>query len=95
MATATFLRTMSVKEFKTATGSSKINLHQSSTGKLFFSTDKVTDDCKVSAKLDVETLKSTPADDLKISQCRDDESGKEFFLMHVKRDESHEVIFTL
>ena len=44
MATAIFLSTMSIPEFKVATGSSKINLHQSGTGKLFFSTDKVTDD---------------------------------------------------
>ena len=95
MATATFLSTMSIPEFKAATGSSKINLHQSDTGKLFFSTDKITDDCKVSSKLDVDTIKSTPADDLKISRCKDDESGKEFFLMHIKRSEDHEVIFSI
>ena len=86
---------MSIPEFKTATGSSKINLHKSESGKLFFSTDMISDDCKVSAKLDVDTIKATPAEDLVISQCTDDESGKGFFLMHVKRTEDHEIIFSI
>ena len=90
-----YRRTLTIPEFKAETGSAKINLHQTAEGKVFFSTDKLHDDCKVSSKLSVIDIQAEAAR-LVVSEVFDPVSEKVFFMMHLPKSNAlPEAIFTL
>ena len=93
--TLVYRRTLTIPEFKAETGSAKINLHQTGEGKLFFSTDVLQDDCKVSSKLSLLDIQTEP-EKVRISEVVDTISGKEFFMLHFEKSDSmKETVFTM
>lgn len=96
MSALTYRKTYTLPEFKAATGSKVINFHQvPESGKLYFTTDTIVDDCKVSNKLSIIDIQSEP-EKLRVSDVIDTDTNKEFFLIHFpKSDNAQPVAFSL
>jgi hypothetical protein len=86
----TFVKTLSISQFKEETGATKINLHRSESGKPYATTDNGLD-IKVSPA--AELAAADAPETLRVSYCSDEE--KDFFMLHVKRTDSSPVLFTL
>jgi hypothetical protein len=90
MSTTNFIKTMSVSQFKSEMGATQINLKRSESGKPFAITDNGVD-IKVSPAAELAAV-SAP-ETLRVSYCSDEQ--KEFFMLHVKRDDNSPVIVSL
>lgn len=90
MSTTNFVRTMSISQFKSEVGASKLNFHRSESGKPYCSTDNGVDlKCSPAAELAVTDAPET----LRVSYCNDED--KEFYMVHVKRTDTSTITFTL
>lgn len=80
MSTLTYNNTVSLPEFKQRYGISTLSINLTANGKPFFKTDAGLDG-KVSSK-SLDSLRNKDLTDIRVSHVVEDETGKEFFLIH-------------